>query len=111
MGRNIILAAGKKKGGVFHPGFHEVVKQYYDPKTANLSSAAEANEIAKNIAHGVTGLYLDRSNRQRLTGKWIIFAEHDGKNYYLCLAEHDEGNDVIAKRIKSGCREEFPFLP
>jgi hypothetical protein len=35
--------------------------------------------------------YTDRATNQRLTGDWIIFGKHDGANYYLDLATHEDG--------------------
>jgi hypothetical protein len=58
----------------------------------------------------VVQLYADRARAQELTGEWIVFAKHEGKNYYLCLAGHDEGDDHIFARISDGCAYEFPFL-
>jgi hypothetical protein len=66
--------------------------------------------IARKIADDVIGLYRERSREGKLTGHWIVFAEHNGKNYYLCLATHEEGDEVVAERIKDGCCAEFPFL-
>jgi len=47
------------------------------------------------------------------TGEWIIFAQKDRINYYLCLATHEESknnNDqVIIDRLKP-CLTEFPEL-
>jgi hypothetical protein len=76
----------------------------------HLESGLPPAEIAKNIGDSHAGLYWDRSEDDELTGEWIIFAEHDGKNYYLCLATRKEGYDVIADKIKSECCPEFPFL-
>jgi len=101
MGRNIILAAGKKR-----VEFRRIARRHHNPTTADLSPVA----IAKNIANDVVKLYLDRSRQGRLTGHWIVFAEHEGRNYYLCLATHEEGDDVIAERVKNGCCSEFSFL-
>ncbi|HSH52110.1 MAG TPA: hypothetical protein VK982_10355, partial [Bacteroidales bacterium] len=45
------------------------------------------------------------------TGEWIVFAQIDNKNYYLCLATHGEaiefGDEIIFNRI-SDCFQEFP---
>ncbi len=56
------------------------------------------------------GLYAERSRGQRLTGEWIIYAQHEGQKYYLCLARFDEEDDAVFDRIKNGCVDEFPFL-
>lgn len=49
-----------------------------------------------------------------LTGDWIIFAKHDGKNFYLDLATHEEGKECNAgnlfQKIWNGSHAEFPFL-
>lgn len=57
--------------------------------------------------------YQERAARG-LTGDWIIYAKHQGKNYYLDLATHDEGTSEravhLAKKLRDGCFAEFPFL-
>lgn len=49
-----------------------------------------------------------------LTGDWIVFAKHEGCNYYLDLATHTEGVGDAAKtlyaKLKDVCNAEFPFL-
>jgi hypothetical protein len=34
----------------------------------------------------------------------------ENTKYYLCLAKHSDGDDVIRKKINSSCIYEFPFL-
>jgi hypothetical protein len=69
--------------------------------------------VSRDIAVAVTGLYQERASMQELTGEWIIFARHEGQNYYLSLATHDELRDDhgagLVERIK-GCVSEFPLL-
>ncbi len=47
------------------------------------------------------------------TGEWIVFAEKNNINYYLCLATHKESKDftdqVILDRLEP-CLNEFPEL-
>lgn len=45
-----------------------------------------------------------------LTGEWLIYAKHQGKNYYLCLGEHTAGDAVLRQQIGAVCLQEFPFL-
>ena len=47
---------------------------------------------------------------QALTGEWIIFAQHESQNYYLCLGQHNSGDDVLRSQIDAVCLQEFPFL-
>jgi hypothetical protein len=55
--------------------------------------------------------YKDRAERG-LTGDWIIFAKHAGRNYYLDLATHEEGraSQQLYEKIRQASGAEFPFL-
>ncbi|WP_342714091.1 hypothetical protein [Bradyrhizobium sp. B039] len=57
----------------------------------------------------------ERTNANRLTGDWIIFAKHDGQNYYLDLARHEEAQGPIRsaalmQKLRASSAAEFPFL-
>lgn len=43
-----------------------------------------------------------------LTGEWIVYAKHEGKNYYLCLGKPHENNTY--EKIKMVIKYDFPFL-
>jgi hypothetical protein len=47
-----------------------------------------------------------------LTGDWIIYAKHDGYNYYLDLATHEEGIDAprLYQKLRHSSQAEFPFV-
>ena len=45
-----------------------------------------------------------------LTGEWLIYKKYQGKNYYMCLAKHDEGDENIYKNRIRPCLIEFPEL-
>ncbi len=67
-----------------------------------------------NLAHRfVMDGYAQRIKRG-LTGDWIIYAKHEGVNYYLDLATHEEGlgerATELAKKLRDGCESDFPFL-
>jgi len=67
-----------------------------------------------NLTHRlVIGGYEERVERG-LTGDWIIYAQHEGLNYYLDLATHEEGVGErakdLAQKLREGCEAEFPFL-
>jgi hypothetical protein len=55
----------------------------------------------------------DRLAAKRMTGDWIIFAKHEGLNYYLDLATHQEAtraSDQLLAKLRNGSAREFPFL-
>lgn len=70
---------------------------------------------AGQIAH-IAALegYKRRANRQQLTGEWIVYYVHNGQNYYLDIAFHDEastpeGEQALYNRLALACQWEFPF--
>ncbi len=62
----------------------------------------------------ITKAFYDRAEQFGLTGDWIIYAKHEGSNYYLDLATHEEGTPENVKnlqqKLRSGNCVEFPFL-
>jgi len=63
--------------------------------------------LADDIVHGN---WQRMATAAELTGEWIVYAQHDGANYYLCLGRHDSGDDYLRSQIDAICRQEFPFL-
>jgi hypothetical protein len=45
-----------------------------------------------------------------MTGEWLVYAIHEGQNYYLCLGTHKSGDDALRQQIDLICVPEFPFL-
>lgn len=66
--------------------------------------------FARHIAHHMT---LDpvriKSEAGRMTGEWLVFHKHEGKNYYLTFGAHDEDKEKIHERILLAC--EFDNFP
>ena len=69
-------------------------------------------EDVKAIANdAVHGNYVRRQESGALTGEWIVFAKHAGKNYYLALATHDRSTHAhIRQQIETLCVREYDFL-
>ncbi|MEH0017280.1 hypothetical protein V6330_23050 [Citrobacter portucalensis] len=68
-------------------------------------------EDAALIAHeAVRENWLRRSNEQKITGHWIIYAIHEGKNYYLSLGRHTDDEAELRRQIETACLYQFPFL-
>jgi hypothetical protein len=84
-----------------------------------IRDAKKAGEERYVSAEGIPALVNDMigGNLERLaaaaalTGEWIMFAQHEGKNYYLCLATHARNtHDHLRRQIEAVCCQEFPFL-
>lgn len=89
------------------PWVKEKINDTSIPEEERFFTEKDASEIAKDI---VFNNYMKLKSENLLTGEWIIFAKHEGDNYYLCLGKHDQGDDVIRNEIDSICTYEFPFL-
>lgn len=91
------------RGGTFEAIFNQTV--------AEGLAKGEDEEIATKLAHRLThGVLEQREEGGQLTGEWIVFANHERQNYYLCLAEHRTGDEAIFRVIKGTCFPQFPFL-
>lgn len=81
-----------------------------DAFPADVDTQESWDTYIKLMAHEYTiEAYKKRSEAGILTGEWIVYARHKGKNYYLTLATHTEPDEKILNRIAL-CRNDFPFL-
>ncbi|MEE4668228.1 hypothetical protein V2L05_03235 [Pseudomonas alliivorans] len=74
-----------------------------DPKCIGLPIDA-SHEIAKRVVDETVEL------KKIMTGEWIVFHWDGVIRTYLTLAEHNEGDIAIRKRIERYCVNEFPGL-
>jgi hypothetical protein len=98
--KNIQLGLGKH-------GTENLVNEVFDPSKSNVITRDMINELSQRIAREP---FENRQKSGKITGEWIIFAKHDGKNYYLCASTHDAGDQSIHDRIMKHCAREFPDL-
>jgi len=91
----------------------EVLRRFFRKHEGKLPDEG----IAIELAHIITaGAFEERSLRKKITGEWIVYAEEKGERFYLTLACHRDGESQedsdkrVYDRIRSQCREEFPFL-
>ncbi|MEW6519242.1 MAG: hypothetical protein AB1461_07495 [Thermodesulfobacteriota bacterium] len=96
------LGYGKDK----MPRLDRIIREAFKQNTSGCVDDGFINYIAH---HTTVGAYEERA-RNCLTGEWIVFKKHKGKNYYLTLAAHDEGDENIMHRVEMACQFDFPFL-
>jgi hypothetical protein len=100
LGANIVLGLGKD-------GVEKLVNEAMDPAKSKVITQEMINELAHRVTHDPL---VARDARKKLTGEWIVFAKHGGKNYYLTVALHGTGDQVIFDEIKQHCLRDFPDL-
>lgn len=94
---------------------HSKLGRKHFQKLWNEALQASSNGIidenfTKYIAHHMTIDPIQiKSESQSMTGEWVVFHKYEGKNYYLTLAVHDEGDQTIYERVVLAC--EFDHLP
>jgi hypothetical protein len=88
----------------FFESFGEIAGAYLDEKDARAAAGRLAHEI-------VIGGMSRRTARKAMTGEWLIYFVHNGKNYYLDIATHDEqlNEAALYERLRDDCEWEFPF--
>lgn len=70
----------------------------------------EASDIEEIVQEAVEGNYERRYVGGEMTGEWIVYAVHEGQNYFLCLGTHKSGDKALRQQIDLICVPEFPFL-
>lgn len=109
---NVALRWGvlrRRRGGALQKLVDEVVRRI--PGAKDREKAIQ--EIGdRAIVDGIE----KRAFAKRLTGEWLLFQKHGGKNYYLALADHGVGppsetrDRELAESVRLVCRLDFPML-
>jgi hypothetical protein len=100
------VAKGLRKFRI--PLFEERMNEAALAGERRFVSVADCEALANDIVEG----NLQRlAEQQALGGEWLLFAEHDGKRYYLCVCTHDKSqHEHVRATIDAVCCKEFPFL-
>jgi hypothetical protein len=97
---NIQIELGKN-------GMDKIISDVMEKSGNSDFEPSDISEIAKRVTYDTLN---KRTERNSLTGEWILFSKHEDKNYYLCLSTHNSGDEYISSRIQSLCANQFPFL-
>lgn len=89
------------------PSLQAALKEVEETGQERLVTRDDIQQFVQDV---VEGNYGRRWDAGKLTGEWIIYAKHEGKNYYLCLGKHDSGDDMLRQKIEHFCVVDFPFL-
>ncbi len=105
-GMAINLRKGIRKYGL--PLFKQRMHEAKEVGEERYVTVDDCNSLANDA---VQGNWIRLASAEELTGEWIVYVEHDGVNYYLCLGMHDKNrHDDLRKQIDTVCCHEFPFL-
>jgi len=91
------------KEGAFEKVCRDIIAKTNDPM-----------ELSRLVAERVVSRqYQDITNAKSWTGNWLIYAKHNGRNYYLMVASHSitgDDTDLLYFEMKNKCKFQFPFL-
>jgi hypothetical protein len=89
------------------PLFPQRMEEAQDAGEARYVTMEDIASLADDVVHGN---WRRMASAGELTGEWIVYAQHEGSNYYLCLGRHDSGDEYLRNQIDAICCREFPFL-
>lgn len=81
---------------------------FKESKKAELQSLLDESE--HDLGARMYQMAIFSKIKNGLTGEWLIYKKYQGKNYYLCLAKHDEVDLAIYENKIRPCLVEFPEL-
>lgn len=92
-------------------GIPWLIERVREVQEASEERAISVDDCAAIADDAVYGNLRRRANAAEMTGEWIIYAQHEGANYYLCLGDHNKDNHAnVRQQIDAICCSEFPFL-
>ncbi|MFG1279836.1 hypothetical protein [Xanthobacter autotrophicus] len=93
--------------GLSRNGLEKIVREVLGSSVNGVIT----EEIVAELAHRVTNEPIEkRAAEGKLTGEWIIYVEHEGRNFYLTCKPHSTGDQVIFDDIARHCRRDFPDI-
>jgi hypothetical protein len=112
LAEGISSMAANLKNGLKKYGLPLIEERARKAQEANEEKYITEEDITAIVNDAVHGNWMRRAEANELTGEWIIYAQHAGNNYYLCLGQHfsDDNHLSLRNQIDNLCRPEFPFL-
>ena len=90
------------------PYFEQKIREAQEAGEDRYMTAEDVVAIASDVVHGNLAR---RRTDEAMTGEWLVFAKHEGQNYYLAVTTHDSNDHPqIRQQIDTICCHEFPFL-
>lgn len=104
------LAKNIKRGMDIHgiPLFEQHIKEAQAAGEVRYVQMEDIAALASDVVHGN---YMRLHDENRLAGEWLIYAKHDGQNYYVTICTHDKATHAtVRQQIEDVCGMEFPFV-
>jgi hypothetical protein len=89
------------------PKFDQLLDRVVQEEEASPSAAGWGGRLAHEL------VFKGMETRKNVTGEWLVYGQHAGRNYYLCVTVHSSSpaqDQVIYNNMVALCGEEFRFL-
>jgi hypothetical protein len=97
--------------GLKQYGIPYLAKKVQEAKESGEERYFTIEDVVPMANDAVQGNWQRLREAERLTGEWIVFAKHEGLNYYLTLTTHDKAmHQHDRQQIENICYREFSFL-
>jgi len=97
--------------GLKQYGIPYLAKKVQESKESGEERYFTIEDVVPMANDAVQGNWQRLREAERLTGEWIVFAKHEGLNYYLTLMTHDKTTHQHERQqIENICCREFSFL-
>lgn len=93
--------------GDLSPSAERIINRIFDPSRSDYVTRDMIHELSQAFS---VDAFEQRSKQRSLTGDWIIFKKHEGKNHYLCVCPHDVDTDELYDRLCEKYLDNMPFL-
>lgn len=85
-------------------GAHSTLQNILNPFLKQLKSRG-FDDV--RLHDDLTDAYKVKKMHIKLTGEWIVYGRHNGKNVYLLLANHNDGDETIYQRLCDAYGEDY----
>ena len=87
-----------------------VIEKAFEKYEGLDGTVENCKALARDISLGNYELFENRSERNQLTGEWIVFAKINDENYYMCIEFHETDDHIIYDKVIKACKESFEHL-
>ncbi len=110
MNGDVASLAQNVKNALYEYGIPFFQEKIMEAKSAGEERFVTKEDVPKIVNDVLTNNLARRRSEGKMTGEWIVYAQNEGQNFYLCLAKHNDGDEEIREKIERICVREFPFL-
>lgn len=95
------------------PAYPEKARKKWLDRMINEVAREHGNDPDRwqaELAHRFTMMPMERRGPKGLTGDWLIYGVHEGRNYYLGYSAHTKDDTALYQMLKNLSAFDFPWF-